>query len=64
MEKYLIQTYSRDMKEMLWEEEKEYERIGVALIDACSNAYHDRIIVLWVRSEKDSHRLRLIAKFY
>lgn len=62
--KYHIQAYSRDMREMLWKDEREFEEVGDALLDACAMAYHDRIIVLWVRNEKDPERLRLIAKFY
>ena len=64
MAKYLIQAYSRNMTEKYWEENKEFERIGVALSYACSQAYHDRIVVLWVLSEKDPNRFILIAKFY
>ena len=64
MTKYLIQAYSRDMKELLFEFKKEYEEVGTALLEACSMAYHDRIIVLWVDSKLDSGRLRLVAKFY
>ena len=64
MAKYLIQAYSREMTELLWQEDKEFELTGDALLDACSKAYNDRIITLMIRSEKDPHRLRLIAKFY
>lgn len=64
MAKYLIQAYSRDMKEMVWQEDKEFGSIGDALLDACSKASCNSIVCLWIRSEKDSNRLRLIAKFY
>lgn len=64
MAKYLIQAYNREMTELLWQEDKEFELTGDALLDACSKAYNDRIITLMIRSEKDPHRLRLIAKFY
>lgn len=64
MVNFRIQTYSRDMKELISEFEKEYEEVGTALLEACSMAYHDRIIVLWVDSKHDYGRYRLIAKFY
>lgn len=64
MANYLIQAYSRNMTELLWEENKEFDLTGDALLDACSRAYNDRIITLMIRSEKDPHRFRLIAKFY
>lgn len=64
MAKYLIQAYKRDMTELLLEEDKEFGLTGDALIEACAKAYRDRIITLMIRSEKDPHRLRLIAKFY
>lgn len=64
MAKYLIQAYSRDMKEMLWQEDKEFKLAGDALLDACSKASCNTIVCLWIRSEMDPSRLRLIAKFY
>ena len=64
MAKYLIQAYNRDMTELLWKEDKEFELVGDALVEACSKAFNDRIITLMIRSEIDTHRLRLIAKFY
>lgn len=64
MAKYLIQAYSRDMKLMFWHEDKEFELTGDALLDACSKASCNAVVCLWIRSEKDSNRLRLIAKFY
>ena len=64
MEKYLIQAYSRDMKEMLWQEDKEFELTGDAMLDACSKASCNAIVCLWIRSERDPNRLWLIAKFY
>ena len=64
MAKYLIQAYSRNMTELLWEENKEFDLTGDALLDACSKASCNAIVCLWIRSEKDPSRLRLIAKFY
>lgn len=64
MEKFKIQAYSRDMKELLWEESKEFDLIGDALVDACSKASCNAVVVLWIRSKLDENRLRLIAKFY
>lgn len=64
MAKYHIQAYSRDMKELLWTMDKEFELAGDALLEACSLAFRDRIIALWIRNEKDPSRLRLMAKFY
>ena len=64
MANYLIQAYSRNMTELLWEENKEFDLTGDALLDACSKASCNAIVCLWIRSEKDPSRLRLIAKFY
>lgn len=64
MAKYLIQAYSRDMREILFQDDVEYDLVDNALLETCSLAYHDRIICLWIRSEKDPTRLCLIAKFY
>lgn len=64
MAKYLIQAYSRDMKEIIWQEDKEFKPVGSALLYACSKASCNSIVCLWIRSEKDPSRLRLTAKFY
>ena len=50
--------------EMIWQEDKEFKQTGDALLDACSKASCNAIVCLWIRSEKDPSRLRLIAKFY
>lgn len=63
MAKYLIQTYSRDMTELIREEHADGTVEGV-LSMAYDMSSINSVIVLMKRNSNDPTRLRVIAKFY
>lgn len=63
MAKYLIQTYNREMTELIRQEDADG-----TVDDVLSMAYNmssvNSVIVLMKRNSNDPTRLRIIAKFY
>lgn len=63
MAKYLIQTYNREMTELISQEDADG-----TVDDVLSMAYNmssvNSVIVLMKRNSNDPTRLRIIAKFY
>ena len=63
MEKYLIQTYNREMTELIRQEVAEGTVDGV-LSMAYNMSSVNAVIVLMKRNSNDPTILRVIAKFY
>lgn len=64
MATFKIQTYNREMTELLAEEDKDFERTEKALSDAYWKGSANVVIVLMRKSNNDSRCWKLIAKFY
>lgn len=62
MPKFKIQSYNRDMTEMILENNCVLDRTETALVRAYDMSSYDRVVVLMV--ETISNRWRIIAKFY
>ena len=64
MGKYLIQTYNREMTELISTEEVDNPLVEDVLSRAYDMSDLRAVIVVWRRNSNDPTRLRLIAKFY
>ena len=64
MAKFKIQCYNREMTTLVWEEDKDFQDVEAAVIDALGKASADAIIVLMVQNSNNPYIWRVIAKFY